>query len=172
LIELKLDQAKVAENDSGGEGGRNRLKCNPVNDHTEERVSKQWREARGDDALSKLRMCASTTQTTSQDSSLIQQPPETTGNEGQLKCNCGNASDRGQAVKYCRHSGQTLNIAEPEPLSTLSERSEPGSNATQVPTKPQKDKQRYTGRSRKPKNHWSFTSIWQAPKTRRTSATL
>ena len=162
----------MAENDSGGEGGRNRLECNPANDLTEERVSKQWREARGDDALPKLGMCASTTQTTSQDFSLMQQPPETAGNKGQLKCNCGNATDREQAIKYCRHSGQTVNIAEPEPLSTLSERSEPGNNAGQVPKKPQKDEQRYTRRSRKSKNHWSFTSIWHVPKSRRASATL
>jgi hypothetical protein len=126
----------VAENDSGGEGGRNRLKRNPAGDLNEERVSKQRREDGGNDALPKRRTRA-TAPTASRDSSSTQRPPQTAGQEGQLKRNSHSAIEEGRPLKRPRYSGQTSNTAEPEPLSIQSDRSEPDNSATQVP-KPRK----------------------------------
>lgn len=82
LIELELNQPKVAENDSGREDGRNRLKRNPADDLNEERGSKRRREDGGNNALSNHRTRASTAQTASQGSSWTQRPPKTVGHEG------------------------------------------------------------------------------------------
>jgi hypothetical protein len=125
----------VADNYSGGEDGKNRLKRNPADNLTEERVSKRRREDGGNDALPKRRTRACTAPTASQDSSSTQRPPQTAGHEGQLKRNCHDTTDEERVPKRSRHCG--LNTAEPEPLSIQSDRSKPDNSAAQVP-KPRK----------------------------------
>ena len=73
LIELELNQLKMAENDSDREDGRKRLKGNPADNVNQEQVSKRQREDNGNNALSKCRMHASIVLTASQDSFLTQQ---------------------------------------------------------------------------------------------------
>jgi hypothetical protein len=138
LIEFELNQAKGAENDSGGEDGRNRLKRNLDNDLTEERVSKRRREDSGNNALPKRRTRARTAPTASQDPSSTQRPPQTAGHEGQFKRKRHDSTDKERAIKRPKHSGQTSNAAEPAPLSIQSDRSEPNNTAAQVPPKPRK----------------------------------
>ncbi|KAF8857851.1 hypothetical protein BDZ45DRAFT_422902 [Acephala macrosclerotiorum] len=138
LIELELNQFKVAENDSRGENGKKRLKSNPADDLGPERVSKRRREDDGNNVLSDRRPHASTAPTSSQDSS-TQRPPQTAGRNGQLKFNSYDSTSGGRAAKRCRYSSQTSSAAEPisigKPLSTQLDRSEPDNNVARVPQK-------------------------------------
>ncbi|CZR65639.1 uncharacterized protein PAC_15539 [Phialocephala subalpina] len=144
LIELELNQVKVAENDSNEEDGGKSRKRHPVDDLNQERVLKRRKEDSGNNALSNHKTRASTTQTTSQDSSLTQRPLRTAGHEGQLKRNYYDATGEGRAIKSRRHNGQTSNAAKPvstgepgEPLSIQPDSSKADDNTTQVP-KPRK----------------------------------
>ena len=144
--------------ESSREDGKKRLKRYPADDLNPERVSKRRREDGGNNALSHHRTRASTAPTAVQDSSLTQRLPETAGHKGQLKRNCRDATDGGRAIKRRRHSGQTSNAAEPEPLSTQSERSEPDNSTAQVPPKPpKKTSQGIQEGAAKSKNRGPFT---------------
>jgi hypothetical protein len=125
FIEIELNQAKMAENHSGGEDGRHRLKRNPTGDLNEERVSKRRREDGGNGALSSQRMRAPSAPTTSQDSSSTQQAPETAGHGEQLKRNCLSETDVGRTTKRRRYSGKT---------------SEPSNSIAQVPQEARKSR--------------------------------
>ncbi|KAK5201832.1 hypothetical protein LTR16_001297, partial [Cryomyces antarcticus] len=142
LIELELNQPKVAENDLDREDGRKKLERNPADDLSQERVSKRRTEDDGNDALSKRRTRASTAPTGSQRSS-TQRQPQIAGHEGQLKRNCHDSTEKGRATKRPRHSGlKTSTAAEPistgEPLSVQSDRPEPDNSVAQVRPKPRK----------------------------------
>ncbi|KAK0104851.1 hypothetical protein ONS95_005117 [Cadophora gregata] len=135
LIELELSQTKVAGTGSGVEDGKNKVKCSPIDDLDHERASKRRREDDGKHALSKHTSRISTVPTIPQHSSSMQWSPPTAGHEAPLKRKSHDATEEGRPNKQLKYSGQKSHIAEPEPLPTQSDKSEP--DAAQAP-KPRK----------------------------------